>query len=194
MKKIIASTVLFGALTTVGFAANVHFKGGDPVFTEKRDALSVSGSLAGIGNKDLYITLRAKAVVETYCENQYGHKVPGKPFVKDISYSVTEKKNGNTDFYLTASLGHYNLDPYKYCDTSDYKYDHKDGHKGGDRVNKQAKNKGKNKHKDGYKDEYKDAYKDIKWEVVKKDVYYKNVYLVVKQDGKKVLQYDRKPA
>lgn len=110
-------------ITSVGHAANVHFKNGDPVFTENKDSVSVTGSLAGIGNKDLYITLTAKVVIETKCRNKGGNIVQGKPFNTTVSdeqrISATEAKNGNVSFSLTAKLGGYKL-PKNTCDKGNW--------------------------------------------------------------------------
>ncbi|HYO61118.1 MAG TPA: hypothetical protein VEU29_04395 [Actinomycetota bacterium] len=91
------------AATSVALAANVHFKDG-PVFTDEGTTLSASGALAGLGNKDVTITLTATGTADDItCTNKGGNVAPGqnKPKVTTLgqqSIPVTEVKNGNVAF------------------------------------------------------------------------------------------------
>ncbi|HYI45628.1 MAG TPA: hypothetical protein VE174_09270 [Actinomycetota bacterium] len=94
-------------LVTSALAANVHWKSG-PTFTDRGTTLSVSGALAGLGNKDVVIKVTAEGVATSItCTNPAGKRAPGqnKPRVKslgDMTISSTEVKNGNVSFSLTT--------------------------------------------------------------------------------------------
>ena len=93
---------------TVVLAANVHFKDG-PVFTDEGTTLSASGALAGLGNKDVTMTLTATGTATNItCTNKGGNVAPGqnKPKVTTVgqqSIPVTEVKNGNVSFDLSTA-------------------------------------------------------------------------------------------
>jgi hypothetical protein len=96
------------AVSSMALAANVHFKDG-PVFTDEGTTLSASGALAGLGNKDVTITLTATGTADSItCTNKGGKVAPGqnKPRVTTIgeqSIPVTEIKNGNVSFDLETA-------------------------------------------------------------------------------------------
>jgi hypothetical protein len=96
------------AVSSVALAANVHFKDG-PFFTDEGTTLSASGALAGLGNKDVTITLTATGTASSItCTNKGGKVAPGqnKPRVTTIgqqSIPVTEIKNGNVSFDLETA-------------------------------------------------------------------------------------------
>ena len=85
---------------SVAVAANVHFKDG-PFFTDEGTTLSASGALAGLGNKDVTITLTATGTADDItCTNKGGNVAPdqNKPKVTTLgqtSILVPEIKNGN---------------------------------------------------------------------------------------------------
>jgi hypothetical protein len=93
---------------SVALAANVHFKD-DPVFTDEGTTLSVGGALAGLGNKDVTVTLTATGTAsDITCTNKGGKVAPGqnKPKVTTVgqqSIPVTEIKNGNVSFDLETA-------------------------------------------------------------------------------------------
>ncbi len=96
------------AVSSVALAANVHFKDG-PTFTDEGTTLSASGALAGLGNKDVTITLTATGTADSItCTNKGGNVAPGqnKPKVTTIgqqSIPVTEVKNGNVAFNVETA-------------------------------------------------------------------------------------------
>lgn len=94
-------------LTGTALAANVHWKSG-PTFSDQGTTLKVSGALAGLGNKDVTITVVAEGVAKKIqCQNPQGKLAPGqnKPRVKslgEITITSTEIKNGNVSFSVTT--------------------------------------------------------------------------------------------
>jgi hypothetical protein len=70
-REVIASVALLVALATVGYAASVHLKppNRNPTFVDKGLTLQVVGSLAGLGEGDVSITLSATADVTATCTN-----------------------------------------------------------------------------------------------------------------------------
>lgn len=91
--------VLVGALTAPAAAANPHFVSG-PTFTVVGGALRATGSIAGLGNKDVTIALEATAV--TTCTNRGGNVPPGQTETVSGSQTITDVKNGRVNFAVTT--------------------------------------------------------------------------------------------
>ena len=93
-------------LGTTAIAANVHLKGGknaEPSFQDLGLALQAAGSLVGLGNGDVLISLFAEANVVATCTNKGGTQAPGQnpaPISVSGSQPIPEEeiKNGTTPF------------------------------------------------------------------------------------------------
>jgi hypothetical protein len=106
------TTTLLGLLltTTTILGQSVHLKGGansEPSFRDRGLLLNVAGSLAGLGNEDVLVTLSAAADVTATCTNQGGNLPPGQnPAPVSVSGSqaipAEEIKNGNVAFDVTT--------------------------------------------------------------------------------------------
>jgi hypothetical protein len=101
------SVVAVGALVAPATAANVHFVG-TPTFTDNGTTLSASGKLAGLGNKDITVTITAQGVASTECRNPSGKVVPGinkkLTTVGTVTILASEfDKNGNVVFDVTTA-------------------------------------------------------------------------------------------
>lgn len=107
-----ATITLLGLLltTTTILGQSVHLKGGansEPSFRDQGLLLNVAGSLAGLGNEDVLVTLSAAADVTATCTNHGGNLPPGQnpaPISVSGSQSIPaeEIKNGNVAFNVTT--------------------------------------------------------------------------------------------
>jgi len=110
MPRRITIAVLTLTATMTTFAASVHLKGGansEPNFVDRGLTLNSAGSLAGLGNEDLLVTLSATAAATSTCTNQGGNQAPGQnPAEVTVSGSqsipASEIKNGNVAFNVTT--------------------------------------------------------------------------------------------
>ena len=102
----LALTVAVFVATITAFAQSVHLKGGanaQPAFTDHGVFLEAAGSLSGLGNGDVLVTVTAHANVTSTCTNQGGNEAPGQnpaPITVSGSQAIPESelKNGNTPF------------------------------------------------------------------------------------------------
>lgn len=101
----LASLVMFGSMAQ---AASVHTKGTPTITVNPDDTLTFSGSLAGLGNQDVTITIVAEGDASVILLNPSGQYVPGQnrfPVITaaTTTISASEIKNGNVSFSLTTS-------------------------------------------------------------------------------------------
>jgi hypothetical protein len=111
MRKVLVAVVAILAATAFAVssasAASVHLKGGNnarPTFNDQGLVEEVSGSLTGLGNGDVLVTVTATADVTATCTNPAGQtQPPGQnpaPITVSGSQSIpaSEVKNGNVSF------------------------------------------------------------------------------------------------
>ena len=76
MKRIgivaVLSLMLFAVTAAVATAASVHFKGGNPTFTDNGLTLTATGALAGLGNGNVQVKLLASGTPSATCTNRGG--------------------------------------------------------------------------------------------------------------------------
>jgi hypothetical protein len=111
--KIALSAVIgLSLLTTAAIAANLQFKGNeDLVFEVVNNQLFATGSLSGLGNQRLVITLAAEGLIEGTCTNPgTGEQRP--PGQNPSSFTVTGEQlilpenfdqNGNVTFEVNTA-------------------------------------------------------------------------------------------
>jgi len=108
MVTVAAVAALFAG--TSAFAGNVHLKGGknaEPTFQDLGLALEAMGSLSGLGNGDILVTLEAEADVVSVCANNGGNEAPGQnpaPITVSGAQAIPEGevKNGTTPFDVST--------------------------------------------------------------------------------------------
>jgi len=105
--KALAGIAVASLVACAAYAANPHFVEG-PVVTELGNQVQVCGKLAGLGNKDVKITVAANLEATVICRNPSGKVVPGQNKVPvrsigELNISRTEIKNGSVTFCVTTS-------------------------------------------------------------------------------------------
>jgi hypothetical protein len=98
-------TAFFAATAS---AAHVHLKS-DPVITDLGEQCQVDLALAGLGNKDIIVTVAVKGSASVIGLNPAGQYVPGQnkvPVSASASATIPKSaiKNGNVSLSLTTPL------------------------------------------------------------------------------------------
>ena len=110
-----AATLVVLCLSVMGltaqsaWAANVHFKKGSPVFTDKGLFLNATGSLTGLGNGDVVVGLTATGQPTATCTNPAGQTQPAGQNPVEVTLGGVEAlpaadiKNGNLSFNVNTA-------------------------------------------------------------------------------------------
>lgn len=107
-RKSIIAAALAVIIVPLAYAASVHFKGGNPTFTDQGTTLNTCFSLAGLGNQDVTITVEATGFATTTCTNQGGNVAPGQNKTPvsptaQVTIPSTQIKNGNLSVCLATT-------------------------------------------------------------------------------------------
>ena len=75
-----------------------------PTFTDNGTTLTATGSVAGLGNEDVTVTLDATGTAKIIGVNPAGKVAPGQSKVVNVSgaTTITDVKNGRVDFSVTT--------------------------------------------------------------------------------------------
>ncbi|HEX8649639.1 MAG TPA: hypothetical protein VF708_02280 [Pyrinomonadaceae bacterium] len=75
-------------------------------FTDNGTTLTTCGTLTGLGNQDVTITVNTQGIASTVCTNRGGNNPPGQQVpvspLGSVTIPATEIKNGNVRFCVTT--------------------------------------------------------------------------------------------
>ena len=111
MRRVSLLIILFSVLALTAqqaLATSVHWKHGSPQFTDNGLTLTETGTLSGVGNGDLLVTLTATGNPTSVCSNKGQHQPPGQnpaPVTLTGSESIPSSaiKNGNADYNVITN-------------------------------------------------------------------------------------------
>ena len=107
MKKLCIATLCVAAVflgaAAPAWAANPHFVKG-PTAVDNGTTVTVSGSVAGLGNEDVRVVVTATGTAVVDCRNPGGNIAPGQRKSVDVSGEqvITDVKNGRINFSVTT--------------------------------------------------------------------------------------------
>jgi hypothetical protein len=107
INKSVLTIALALLVVPLAYAASVHFKGGNPTFTDQGTTLNTCFSLAGLGNQDVTITVVANGLIDTTCTNPGGNVAPGQNKTPvspttQVTIPSNQIKNGNLSVCLAT--------------------------------------------------------------------------------------------
>jgi len=102
-----AIALVLASAALAALAASVHFKPRSPTFTDNGTTLTATGTLAGLGNEDIVVTVEATGSASTMCVSPGGNPAPGQNKVAVTvtgtqTISASEIKNGTVTFRVTT--------------------------------------------------------------------------------------------
>lgn len=76
------------------------------IFKDNGTTLTTCGTLTGLGNQDVTITITTQGIASTVCTNRGGNNPPGQQVpvspLGSVTIPATEIKNGNVSFCVTT--------------------------------------------------------------------------------------------
>jgi hypothetical protein len=103
---LLVAVAVIALVATTAFGASPHFIG-TPTCTTTSTSVTCTGSIAGLGNGDVKITISSSASATFLCTNKGGNTAAGVnkvPFTATASATIpsNEVKNGRVNFSLSA--------------------------------------------------------------------------------------------